>query len=78
MPYFVFRISPEKRLALLDAFEGFQDAKAFARARRAEAAQATAEAAAPDTVKMCHAPSEAQARALLLTEREPRPLGEDA
>ena len=31
-----------------------------------------------DTVKICHAHSEAQARVLLTTPREPRPLGEDA
>ena len=74
MPYFVFRVSPGTSPDLLDAFEGFRDAKRFARARRAESAERSADG----TVKMCHARSEAQARALLTTEREPRPLGEDA
>ena len=76
MPYFVFRISPDQQPDLLEEYEGFQDAKRFARDRRAELA---ADDASPgDTVKICHAHSEAQARALLTTPREPRPLGEDA
>lgn len=73
MPYFVFRISPPMKLSLLDAFPAYRDARQFARAQRTEPA---AEDAA--IVKVIFAPNEAQARTLLQTKREPRPLGEDA
>ena len=78
MPYFVFRVSPDRQLDRLGEYQGFQDAKRFARAQRAELAEQTDDASPADTVKICHAHSEAQARALLTAPREPRPLGEDA
>ena len=79
MPYFIFRMSPEKHLDLLNAFDDFREAKRFAREQRAvPRAPVSGGETTSDTVKMCHAFNEAQARVLLTTEREPRPLGEDA
>ena len=79
MPYFIFRMSPEKHLDLLNAFDDFREAKRFAREQRMVLrAPASEGEMTSDTVKMCHAFNEAQARVLLTSEREPRPLGEDA
>jgi len=36
MPYFLYRISPERKLTLLETFEKFQEAKGVARRLRAE------------------------------------------
>lgn len=73
MPYFVFRISPPKKLTLLEAFPAYRDARQYARAQRAELS-----AEDPTVIKVLFAPNESQARTLLQIEREPRPLGEDA
>ena len=34
MPYFLYRISPERKLTLLETFEKFQEAKGVARRLR--------------------------------------------
>jgi hypothetical protein len=73
MPYFVYKVFADKRLEYMDVYDKFQDAKTFARERRAELG--------PDAdhiVKVVFAGNEDQARVLLTMEREPRPLGEDA
>ncbi len=76
MPYFVFRITPGstplvKDLDLLDQFDRFQDAKRFARARRAELE--------PDsrvTIKVMFAASQLEAEEKLQEHREPPILQE--
>jgi hypothetical protein len=73
MPYFVYKVFPDKRLEYMDVYDTFQEARTFARERRAEL---TPEA--EHIVKVIFAGNEDQARVLLTMEREPRPLGEDA
>lgn len=73
MPYYVFDIRSPRRLAFVEAFEAYRDAKTFARERR--------RSLAPEddcTVRMIFAPSKEQAERLLKEPREARPLGEDA
>lgn len=36
MPYFLYRISPERKLTLIETFEKFQDARTQARSLRAQ------------------------------------------
>jgi hypothetical protein len=73
MPYFVYKVFPEKKLEYMAVYDKFREAKAFARERRAALTPED-----PYFVKVIFANNEAQAEALLTTEREPRPLGEDA
>ncbi|MGB1110087.1 MAG: hypothetical protein ACPG4N_07010 [Gammaproteobacteria bacterium] len=73
MPYFVYKILPGKKLEPLDVFDTYRDAKVYAREQRAAAPED-----ADYSVKMVFAAMKAQAEVLLTTEREPRPLGEDA
>jgi hypothetical protein len=73
MAYYVYKIFPPKRLEYLDEFDGYRDAKTFARTKRKELT--------PEddcTVRMIFAPSKEQAERLLKEVREARPLGEDA
>lgn len=73
MPYFVYRINPPKNLTYLDEFVGYRDARTFARTARGELS-----AEEDAIVKVIFAANRDQAESLLKTEREPRPLGEDA
>lgn len=73
MPYFIYRLTPPKRLQLLERFDNYREARDFARNER-KAMTPTQDA----TVKVIFAPTQEQAEKLLTTEREPRPLGEDA
>ena len=55
MAYYVYKISPPKRLEYLDEFEAYRDAKTFTRTRRKELT--------PEddcTVRMIFAPSKEQ------------------
>lgn len=73
MAYYVYKISPPKRLQFVDEFEAYRDAKTLTRAMRKELT--------PEddcTVRMIFAPSREQAERLLKEVREARPLGEDA
>lgn len=73
MPYFVFHISPEKKLRYMADYEGYRDARGFAREQRKELS-----ADDESQIKVIFAPNESQAQKLLLAKREPRPMGEDA
>ncbi len=72
MPYFVYRISPAKRLELVSSFETYKDAKRLARTMRAQLGEQPA-----DTVRVIFAQNDAEAVRLLSEKREPRPLGEE-
>ena len=71
MPYFVYRMtSPEgmelvKNLELLSEFDSFKEAKQFARDKRAELAEDTAE-----TIKVMFADNQLLAEEQLLEHRE--------
>lgn len=73
MPYFIYKTFAKKKIEYVDVFDGYQDAKRFVRAQRAEMPED-----ADWQLKMMHAGNQAQAETLLTTEREARPMGEDA
>jgi hypothetical protein len=66
MPYFVFRIGPEKDLTLLQVYAKFQEAKAFCREqRRAQPPGDTTQ------IRMVFAATEKEGRRLLTEKRQP-------
>ncbi len=66
MPYFVFRISPDKQLTLVDVFDRFMEAKKVCRDMRA--AQAPGDR---DVIRLAFAKEEREAKRLLSERREP-------
>lgn len=66
MPYFVFRVTPEKSLALLQVYTRFTEAKDYCRTERRKQA-----AGDRDQVRMVFAQSEKEARRLLTEKRQP-------
>ena len=72
MPYFVYKIYPNRTLDYIDVFEKYQDAKKLTRQLREEL---TGE----DThnFRLVHAKHEREAERLLTTKRESRPAGEE-
>lgn len=73
MPYFLYKVFPNKNLELITSFDQYREARNNAREQRAQA-----DANADYTVKMIFAKNDHEAEHLLQQEREPRPLGEDA
>lgn len=73
MPYFLYKVFPEKRYELIEPHEAYRAARDRARALRAELA-----ADAGYAIKVMFAKDPAEAERLMAEEREPRPLGEDA
>lgn len=71
MPYFIFRISSDRKLSLVRSFEKFPEAKKNARAMRAASA-----AGASEVLKIIFANDPAEAEQLLTTRRG-RPPSED-
>jgi hypothetical protein len=72
MPYFIYRISPERKLDLVDSFDSYRDAK--------QAVTALRVAQEPDdvcTVKVVFAKDSAEAEQLLKTKRERQPSEDD-
>jgi len=72
MPYFVYKIYPNRTLDLIDDFDKYQDAKKLTRELRTELKE--------DDVfnfRLVHAAHEREAERLLATKREPRPTGEE-
>lgn len=59
-----------RRFELLDVFDRYQQARALARARRAEDAKAAAAGAAADAVRLVFAADQSEAEALLAEKRE--------
>jgi len=72
MPYFVYRISPERRLTLVDTFIKFKDAKDFARGLRARQP-----ADDQHKIRMMFADDAKKAQLLLADPRSSRPDGDD-
>lgn len=72
MPYFVYRISPDRKLTLLDTFARFKDAKDHARSLRAQ--QATDDR---NIVRMIFAEDPKKAQLLLTDLRTARAEGDD-
>lgn len=72
MPYFVFKVSPERKLEKLNAFAGYRDARQYAREQRA---RQTADD--PDKIRLVHAENPMEAERLLSTPREVQVFGDD-
>jgi hypothetical protein len=66
MPYFVFRISAERQLTLINTYEKFPEAMKVCRElRKSQTPGAT------DTIRMTFAKSEPEAKRLLSERRQP-------
>ncbi len=72
MPYFIYRISPEKVLHCLDKHEKYRPAREHVRELRKQQ-----EADDKDTIRLIHASNETEAERLLLTPREAPVEGDD-
>jgi len=72
MPYFVYKIAPDKKLELLDEYPGYREARDNVRDRRKELDENT-----EHTVRLIHAKHTEEAERLLTDKREPRPMGEE-
>ena len=66
MPYFVYRISAERKLTLVKSYDRFQDAKDVCRKMRVEMPADSVE-----QVRMAFAQSEKEAKRLLSEKRDP-------
>jgi hypothetical protein len=73
MPYFLYKVFPNKKLELIEDFGKYKEAKDRARQLRAEMGNDDSY-----IVKMIHAKHTEEAKRLLSQERKPRPMGEDA
>jgi hypothetical protein len=66
MPYFVFRIPPDKQPSLVGSYDKYQEAKdVCVKLRREESPDN------PNAIRMAHAKSEYEAKRLLLERRQP-------
>lgn len=72
MPYFVYKIYPNRTLDFIDEFDKYQDAKKKTRELRTEL-----KAEDTHTFRLVHAHHEREAQRLLTTKREERPAGEE-
>jgi hypothetical protein len=72
MPYFLYKMWPDKSLNQIDVFVRYRDARDAARTMRAEL-----KAEDDCTVKVIFAKNPEEAERLLTMEREPRPMGEN-
>jgi hypothetical protein len=72
MPYFVYRISPERKLTLIETFATFKEAKDHARSLRAQ--QATDDR---NIVRMIFAEDPKKAQLLLSDKRIAKAEGDD-
>lgn len=72
MPYFVYRLTPGQRPALLETFANYQEARNLARNLRTEQP-----AGSPDTVRMIFAEDPRKAVLLLTDARNPKTDGDD-
>jgi hypothetical protein len=71
MPYFVYRIAPQRKLTLIETHTRYQEAKALVRRLRQE------EASGEDDIRMIFAQHQSEAERLLATPRDDRVIGED-
>jgi len=72
MPYFVYRISPERKLTLIETFAKFKEAKDHARSVRAQQASDDR-----NIVRMIFAEDPKKAQLLLTDLRTPKTEGDD-
>jgi len=72
MPYFLYRISPERKLTLIQTYAKFQEAKTEARRLRGEKP-----ADNQDTIRMIFAEDPKKAQLLLTDLRNPKTDGDD-
>lgn len=71
MPYFLYRVTPQRQLTHLQDFDVYKQARAQARALRSQQ-----QADDPDSIKMVFAANRAEAESMLRETRE-RPPSED-
>ena len=72
MPYFLYRISPGRKLTLIETLAGFKEARDLARSLRAQQA-----ADDRDTIRMIFAEDTKKAQLLLTDPRIPKAGGDD-
>jgi len=73
MPYFVYRVSPQKFIKHLEQYSEYRDARKYARDLRAQQDKED-----PDTIKIIFAEEQAEAEALLKAKRERQPSEDDS
>ena len=72
MPYFVYRVFPNRHVEYIDEFAKYREARDYVREQRNQLAED-----ADHTVRLVHAKHTSEAERLLTTEREARPAGEE-
>lgn len=72
MPYFLYRISSERKLTLIQTFEKYQEAKGVARQLRAEQPPESG-----DVIRMIFAETSKKAQLLLTDPRNAKTDGDD-
>jgi len=72
MPYFVYRVSPQRFIKYLEQYPEYQDARKYARDLRAGQNEEDL-----DTIKIIFATEQAEAEALLKAKRERQPSEDD-
>ncbi len=72
MPYFVYKIYPNRTLDYIESFDKYRDAKNQTRSLRSELNENDTH-----TFRLIYAAHEAEAKRLLLIKREERPAGEE-
>jgi hypothetical protein len=71
MPYFVYRITPQRKLTHIETFTRYPDAKALVRRLRQD------DASGDDDIRMIFAQQQMEAERLLSAPRDERVIGED-
>lgn len=71
MPYFVYQISPQRKLTYIDTHTRYKDARAQVRQLREQ------QGTAGDDIRMIFAQQQSEAERLLSTPRDERVIGED-
>lgn len=72
MPYFIYRVSPQRFLKYLKEYPEYREAREHARGLRAQKSNDDL-----DTIKIIFAKDQAEAEALLKAKRERRPSEDD-
>lgn len=72
MPYFIYRVSPQRFVKYLEQHPAYRDARERARGLRAELHDDD-----PDTIKIIFAKEQTEAEALLKARRERQPSEDD-
>lgn len=72
MPYFVYKIHPDRQLEPVQPFDKFPEARKLVRSMREQIGEADGY-----TVRIIFAKNPDEAERLLTEKREPRPLGEE-